>query len=332
MNEGRSKGGPTEALDQQFNHLKCFQLTQPKEYPLSCCTRPSGLAAPSSSCSSSWPSSCCAASRAATSSSSRIRGPIERIITSRTWPELRWGRSWTRRRRISGLVTISSNWRASTVTRPWTQLWQDQPRRTTDQRRRWTVRGTTASWRTQVSKSFSAFVYFLPSQSFSVQSFFNFWFALKIVFRNRDLFPNQFCLIFLSVEICFSLPTLFHFVSLFLFCRPVAGTESEVSFSLLGGQKRRHSRVPSPHNTSTASSRLLSVSGKPIKIAAINGKPRVHRYLSKECEFALSWFVQNLLIFLLQFCLIKHDVLIIMISLFLLKHGFNLLLTQNALV
>lgn len=76
------------------------------------------------------------------------------------------------------------------------------------------------------------------------------------------------------------------FILFFLLTLNPPGTESEVSFSLLGPGKRRQSQIPSPLNISSGSSRLLiGPIGPAIKIAAINGKPRVQRYLSKECEF-----------------------------------------------
>ena len=73
------------------------------------------------------------------------------------------------------------------------------------------------------------------------------------------------------------------------------GTESEVSFSLLSGQHGQvgHRGQHGPSSTASSSvnrngnlnSRLVISPGtKPVKIAAISGKPRVQRYLSRECE------------------------------------------------
>ena len=71
------------------------------------------------------------------------------------------------------------------------------------------------------------------------------------------------------------------------------GTDSEVSFSLLSGhhghrgQQLQSSTVSaSNRQTGLNSARQLIISPgcKPVKIAAISGKPRVQRYLSRECE------------------------------------------------
>jgi hypothetical protein len=63
-------------------------------------------------------------------------------------------------------------------------------------------------------------------------------------------------------------------LSLVQFCYPVAGTESELSF---GGREsqRRLLRQARP--------------GQPLKIAAINGKHKGHRYLSKECKWTVCF-------------------------------------------
>ena len=69
------------------------------------------------------------------------------------------------------------------------------------------------------------------------------------------------------------------------------GTDSEVSFSLLSGHhghRGQQSSTVSASNRQTGlnSARQLIISPgcKPVKIAAISGKPRVQRYLSRECE------------------------------------------------
>merc|ERR1712223_943011 len=63
-----------------------------------------------------------------------------------------------------------------------------------------------------------------------------------------------------------------------------SGTESEVSFSLLNGSRNHNNRHSGLDNsTTTTSTRILMSPGtKPVKIAAISGKPRVQRYLSRE--------------------------------------------------
>ena len=62
------------------------------------------------------------------------------------------------------------------------------------------------------------------------------------------------------------------------------GTESEISFSGSGLNKsRRHGRESM--SITSASTKLLPPNSKPVRIAAINGKPRVQRYLSRECKF-----------------------------------------------
>ena len=62
------------------------------------------------------------------------------------------------------------------------------------------------------------------------------------------------------------------------------GTESEISFSVAGSSKIRRGRESMSINS--ASAKLLP-NPKPVRIAAINGKPRVQRYLSRECKL---WF------------------------------------------
>ena len=70
------------------------------------------------------------------------------------------------------------------------------------------------------------------------------------------------------------------------FIHTSTGTESEISFSLLNGGRGGTNRC-NGLDTSTASTRILMSPGsKAVKIAAISGKPRVQRYLSRECEFA----------------------------------------------
>ena len=72
----------------------------------------------------------------------------------------------------------------------------------------------------------------------------------------------------------------------FFFILSNTGTESEVSFSLLNGSRNHNNRHSGLDNsTTTTSTRILMSPGtKPVKIAAISGKPRVQRYLSRECE------------------------------------------------
>ena len=79
----------------------------------------------------------------------------------------------------------------------------------------------------------------------------------------------------------------------FFFILSNTGTESEVSFSLLNGSRNHNNRHSGLDNsTTTTSTRILMSPGtKPVKIAAISGKPRVQRYLSRECE----WFFLCLL-------------------------------------
>merc|ERR1712223_375119 len=62
---------------------------------------------------------------------------------------------------------------------------------------------------------------------------------------------------------------------------PYSGTESEISFSGSGLNKsRRHGRESM--SITSASTKLLPPNSKPVRIAAINGKPRVQRYISRE--------------------------------------------------
>ena len=95
----------------------------------------------------------------------------------------------------------------------------------------------------------------------------------------------------------------------FFFILSNTGTESEVSFSLLNGSRNHDNRHSGLDNsTTTTSTRILMSPGtKPVKIAAISGKPRVQRYLSRECE----WFFNKpptthahtkKLIYLFSFC------------------------------
>ena len=71
----------------------------------------------------------------------------------------------------------------------------------------------------------------------------------------------------------------------FVFFFALFKLDSEVSFSLLSGNGghngTRHSGLNSLNNTRL----IISPGSKPVKIAAISGKPRVQRYLSRECEF-----------------------------------------------
>jgi hypothetical protein len=63
-----------------------------------------------------------------------------------------------------------------------------------------------------------------------------------------------------------------------------AGTESERSFS----GRDSHRRLL---RQSAAAAAIPGGSAiKPMKIAAINGKPKVSRYLSKECKFLFYFF------------------------------------------
>jgi hypothetical protein len=87
-------------------------------------------------------------------------------------------------------------------------------------------------------------------------------------------------------------PYVFFFAFFFRFFTNT-GTDSEVSFSLLSGhhghrgQQLQSSTVSaSSRQTGLNSARQLIISPgcKPVKIAAISGKPRVQRYLSRECE------------------------------------------------
>ena len=93
--------------------------------------------------------------------------------------------------------------------------------------------------------------------------------------------PNLFCFCFLYLP--------HHFFS-FFFILSNTGTESEVSFSLLNGSRNHNNRHSGLDNsTTTTSTRILMSPGtKPVKIAAISGKPRVQRYLSRECEWSFK--------------------------------------------
>ena len=62
------------------------------------------------------------------------------------------------------------------------------------------------------------------------------------------------------------------------------GTESEISFSLMSGVGKNNRRGRESMSITSASAKLLP-NPKPVRIAAINGKPRVQRYLSRECKF-----------------------------------------------
>ena len=82
------------------------------------------------------------------------------------------------------------------------------------------------------------------------------------------------------------------FVFLFIFSQHT-GTDSEVSFSLLSGHhglrgQQQSNTVPASNrnglNQGLNSRLVISPGSKPVKIAAISGKPRVQRYLSRECE------------------------------------------------
>ena len=112
-------------------------------------------------------------------------------------------------------------------------------------------------------------------------SFFEFCIFQKITHTHTHIHslhvPNLFCFCFLYLP--------HHFFS-FLFILSNTGTESEVSFSLLNGSRNHNNRHSGLDNsTTTTSTRILMSPGtKPVKIAAISGKPRVQRYLSRECE------------------------------------------------
>ena len=62
------------------------------------------------------------------------------------------------------------------------------------------------------------------------------------------------------------------FFSLVQFCYSFAGTDSEVSYAGRESQRRLLRQS------------LTGNSNRPLKIAAINGKHKSHRYLSKECK------------------------------------------------
>ena len=61
------------------------------------------------------------------------------------------------------------------------------------------------------------------------------------------------------------------FLSLVQFCYSIAGTESEQSYAGRDSQRRLLRQS-------------LTGNHRPLKIAAINGKHKGHRYLSKECK------------------------------------------------
>jgi len=100
------------------------------------------------------------------------------------------------------------------------------------------------------------------------------WSERWIHITNWIIFQNDICLPFVFVT--FWCPFLvFIFV---LFLPSTTGTESERSFSGRDSHRRllRQSATAVPGGSAI----------KPMKIAAINGKPKVSRYLSKECKFS----------------------------------------------
>ena len=110
---------------------------------------------------------------------------------------------------------------------------------------------------------------------FNLAWFFFFCISLK------NTYTQYMFLIFFG----FAFLRLHHFF--FLFILSNTGTESEVSFSLLNGSRNHNRHSGLDNSTTTTSTRILMSPGsKPVKIAAISGKPRVQRYLSRECE----WF------------------------------------------
>ena len=68
------------------------------------------------------------------------------------------------------------------------------------------------------------------------------------------------------------------------------GTESEISFSLMSGVGKNNRRGRESMSITSASAKLLP-NPKPVRIAAINGKPRVQRYLSRECKFLFYYIL-----------------------------------------
>ena len=92
--------------------------------------------------------------------------------------------------------------------------------------------------------------------------------------------------LFITYRLTHFLSFLWVCIIFFYFIHTSTGTESEISFSLLNGGRGGTNRC-NGLDTSTASTRILMSPGsKAVKIAAISGKPRVQRYLSRECEFA----------------------------------------------
>ena len=63
--------------------------------------------------------------------------------------------------------------------------------------------------------------------------------------------------------------------SLVQFCETFAGTDSELSEVYAGRESQRRLLRQS----------IAGNSNRPLKIAAINGKHKSHRYLSKECKW-----------------------------------------------
>ena len=79
---------------------------------------------------------------------------------------------------------------------------------------------------------------------------------------------------------------LHHFLFFFISFETI---DSEVSFSLLSGNTGRSGTTSNGIRNSghvlNNTRLIISPGSKPVKIAAISGKPRVQRYLSRECEF-----------------------------------------------
>ena len=91
------------------------------------------------------------------------------------------------------------------------------------------------------------------------------------------------CLSFLDL---FIFLILHHFLFFFISFETI---DSEVSFSLLSGNTGRSGTTSNGIRNSghvlNNTRLIISPGSKPVKIAAISGKPRVQRYLSRECEF-----------------------------------------------
>jgi hypothetical protein len=91
------------------------------------------------------------------------------------------------------------------------------------------------------------------------------------------------------IRFCFVCIVILFFLVLFLHTHP-AGTDSERSFSGRESHRRLLRQSVAGGGGSITNGGIGYNPVKPMKIAAINGKPKVTRYLSKECKFLFYFY------------------------------------------